>query len=617
MRTIQMSCAWLLLTLLSWAANSPNEKPASRLWDLPDEAQSSISATLGRDLPAYCVKPAGDDFVMENPQQQLSAQFGAGGVRVRQGGASWAIAVRAYGYGDASRPMPSAVPIAQQNRVEYRRGLLTEWYVNGPAGLEQGFTLTNHPDGPSTQPLTIALIMSGDMKAVLGADKASLTLTGSQKEIVYTALSARDSAGTELRVWLDLDKDQLLLRVDDRNAHYPVVIDPTLKQARLTASDEINGALFGYSVAISGNTLVVGSPEANVGSVEQGAAYVFVKPTGGWSNLTENAKLVAPDGHQSDEFGHSVAISGNQIAVGAPDYSGSQTNLVGSAYFFRKPTLGWSGTMTGISLGTGHSNGAEFGSSVGVSGNIVIVGAPYENAAYLMVCATNVPTCGLDATFYGVAGPEPQFGTAVAISGTTFVVTDPYATVGANQFQGAAYVFTYRPPNSFDKATLSSSDGGSFDEMGMSVAMTSNTVVVGCPYCRESAFLAPGSAYVYTKPQGGWTDATQTAKLTASDAADADYFGMSVAVSGSVVAVGAPNKQIVKYQQGVAYAYIQPFGGWRDQTENIELTASDAQQGDYFGNSVSTNGVSVVVGAPYGKNTNLNLANGTTYVYNH
>jgi FG-GAP repeat len=80
---------------------------------------------------------------------------------------------------------------------------------------------------------------------------------------------------------------------------------------------------------------------------------------------------------------------------------------------------------------------------------------------------------------------------------------------------------------------------------------------------------------------------------------------------------GAPNKQLVKYQQGVAYVYIEPFGGWRDQTENIELIASDGAQGDYFGNSVSTNGVSVVVGAPYGKNTNLNLADGTTYVYNH
>ncbi len=559
---------------------------------------------------------------MENLQQHLSVQFGAEGVTVRQGGASWAISLRAYGYGDALPTVPSTVPIAQQNRVEYRRGSLTEWYVNGPAGLEQGFTLRSRPDGPSTQPLTIALTMSGDMKAVLGADKASLTLAGSQGEIAYTALSARDSAGTDLRVWLELEKlnpdeDQLLLRVDDRKARYPVVIDPTLKQARLTASDAINGSLFGYSVAISGNTLVVGSPEANVGSVEQGAAYVFVKPTGGWSNLTENAKLVAPDGHQSDEFGHSVAISGNQIAVGAPDYSGSQTTLVGSAYFFREPTLGWSGTITGISLGTGHSNGAEFGSSVGVSGNVVIVGSPYENAAYLLVCATNVPTCALDATFYGVAGPEPQFGTAVAISGTTFVVTDPYATVGSNQFQGAAYVFTYRPPNSFDKATLTSSDGAFLDEMGSSVAMSNNTVVVGCPGCAQTTFFVPGVAYVYTKPANGWADATQTAKLTASDAATTDYFGTGVAVSGGVIAIGAPNKQLVKYQQGAAYVYIQPLGGWHDQTENIELIASDGAQGDYFGNSVSTNGVSVVVGAPYGKNTNLNLTTGTTYVYNH
>jgi FG-GAP repeat len=616
MRTIRGACVVLFLAMLA-SAGAAEEKTVSRLSNLPDGAQSSISATLGRDLPSYCAKPAGDKFVVENPQQHFSAEFSAGEVRVRQGGASWAISMSAYGYGGALRTAPSAVPIAQQNRVEYRRGLLTEWYVNGPVGLEQGFTLTRPPDGPRVQPLTIALTMSGEMKAAMGADKASLTLTGSQEEIAYTALSARDSAGAELRAWIDLEKDQLLLRVDDRNAQYPVVIDPTLKQARLTASDGVNGARLGISVAISGNTVVAGSPEAYVGSIEAGAAYVFVKPTSGWASLTENAKLVAPDGVDGDYFGYSVSISGNQIAVGAPYHSGSQTNLVGEAYFFREPALGWSGTLTGVSLGTGHSNGAEFGSSVGVSGNVVIVGSPYENAAYLVVCATNFPTCALDATFYGVPGPEPQFGTAVAISGTTFVVTDPYATVGANQFQGAAYVFTYRPPNSFDRATLTSSDGAFLDEMGISVAMSNNTVVVGCPFCAETTFFSPGAAYVYTKPATGWADATQTAKLTSSDAATTDYFGMGVAVSGPVIAVGAPNKQMVKYQQGAAYAYIEPAGGWRDQTENIELIASDGAQGDYFGNSVSTNGVSIVVGAPYGKNTNLNIATGTTYVYNH
>jgi FG-GAP repeat len=318
----------------------------------------------------------------------------------------------------------------------------------------------------------------------------------------------------------------------------------------------------------------------------------------------------------NDEFGYSVAISGDHIAVGAPDHS-TPSSLCGEAYYFTKPVFGgWSGTISETaSLGNGHNKNAFLGTSVGISGQDVIVGSPGEDAAYLLICAINVPSCGLDATFYGVAGPEPQFGMAVAMSGTTFVVTDPYATVGANQFQGAAYVYTYIGHNSFAKATLTSSDGGFLDEMGMSVAISNNTVVVGCPFCMKSGFVGPGAAYLYTKPQTGWADATQTAKLTSSDGVSQDYLGMGVAVSGSVIVAGAPNKTIGQNaQQGEAYVYIQPAGGWRDQTENIRLLASDGALFDYFGDSVATNGAVAVVGAQSGKNTN-NRATGTTYVY--
>ena len=618
MQTIRMSCALLLLAASS-AANAQQDKPVSHLSDLPEEAQSTISAVLGRDLPAYTARTASHAIELTNPRQQLAARFTDRGIELHSGAAEWGISVQAYGHGDALQTVQSVDPTAQQNRVEYRRGGFVEWYVNGPSGLEQGFTLSSAPPLVMDQPLTIAMTLSGDVGAIIDQSATRLNLSNPQKhvDLQYTALTARDAAGHPLHAWLEMRGDQLLLKVDDAKARYPLVIDPTIKQARLTNSDQTNGQKFGFSVAISGNTLVVGSPGSNGRNNQgEGAAYVFLKPaTGGWVNATENAKLISSDGVTNDEFGYSVAISGDHIAVGAPDHS-TPSNLCGEAYYFTKPVFGgWSGTISETaSLGNGHNKNAFLGTSVGISGQDVIVGSPGEDAAYLLICAINVPSCGLDATFYGVAGPEPQFGMAVAMSGTTFVVTDPYATVGVTQFQGAAYVFTYIGHNSFAKATLTSSDGGFLDEMGMSVAISNNTVVVGCPSCMQSGFVGPGTAYVYTKPQNGWVDATQTAKLTASDGVFQDMLGTSVAVSGKVIVAGAPNKTLQNAQQGEAYVYIQPAGGWRDQTENIQLLASDGALFDYFGGSVATNGTAAVVGAQGGKNTN-NRDTGTTYVY--
>ncbi len=620
MHTIRMWCAFLFLAAWS-SAFAQQDKPVSHLSDLPEEAQSSISAVLGRDLPEYAARTDSHVVEIANSRQHLSARFTDRGVEVRAGSATWGISVRGYGYGDALQVLQTANPTARQNRIEYDRGNLTEWYLNGPAGLEQGFTLNSAPSPATGQVLTVSMTLSGDMAATIDQSATRLNLSNSQThlDLQYTSLTARDAAGNQLHAWLEMRDHDLLLKVDDSKARYPLVIDPTLKQARLTNSDEDNGQKFGYSVAISGNTLVIGSPGANgQNNQQEGAAYVFLKPaTGGWADATENAKLVSSDGVTNDEFGYSVAISGDHIAVGAPDHS-ALSSLCGEAYYFTKPVFGgWSGTISETaSLGNGHNKNAFLGTSVGISGQWAIVGSPGEDSAYLLICATNVPSCGLDATFYGVAGPEPQFGTAVAMSGTTFVVTDPYATVGVTQFQGAAYVYTYVGGNSFSKATLTSSDGGFLDEMGMSVAISNNTVVVGCPFCMQNGFYGPGAAYVYTKPQNGWVDATQTAKLTSSDGVSEDTLGTSVAVSGRVIVAGAPNKTIGQNaQQGEAYIYIQPTGGWRDQTENIHVLASDGALFDYFGGSVATNGTVAVVGAQGGKNTNLKLDSGTTYVY--
>ena len=116
-------------------------------------------------------------------------------------------------------------------------------------------------------------------------------------------------------------------------------------------------------------------------------------------------------------------------------------------------------------------------------------------------------------------------------------------------------------------AKLTSSDGAADDIFGDSVAVDSGTVVVGASGATVNGYGSAGKAYVFVQPGNGWTDTTQTAELTASDAAADSYFGSSVTVSGNTVVVGAPSDYA-----GAAYVFIEPTGGWVDTIQTAELT---------------------------------------------
>jgi len=618
MRVLRIVASFFLLMscIPAFAADQATATHAG----LPDAAEPRISSVLGQDLPEYYAQPRASGFEARNPRQKIIVDFNSEGLNVYDGNSRYEIALRAYGYGDVLKPVTPVVPHADRNRIEYERGVLSEWYMNGPAGLEQGFTLQQPPSGPSSGPLTIELSLSSGLMAAVDKSGTWLVLSNPQEKTTlrYSGLSARDATGKGLHSWLEVQDHRLLVKVSDAGARYPLVIDPTIKQAKLLASDGEDGDHLGYSVAISGNTLVVGSPYAQVGSNSgQGAAYVFVKPAkGGWANATENAKLISSDGMEDDNFGYSVAINGDQIAVGAPDRN-TVGGVTGGAYFFLKPPAGWVGTITErVNLGTGKTSFAGYGTSVGVQNYVVIVGAPGDNAAYLLICAKNQPTCGLDATFFGANQGEGnnEFGSAVAISGKSFVVTDPLFTGTQAQFQGAAYVYTNTQGNSFSQATLTASDGALLSEMGISVSIDGNTVAVGAPYSTVGNQPAQGAVYVYTKPPSGWVDATQTGKLTASDGVSLDELGMSVSVSGTAIIAGAPQHLVgFNSQQGAAYVYIKG-GGWQNKFQNFELTASDGLAFTGFGQSVGISGGTAVVGCPFG-NTPHDLP-GSAYVFN-
>ena len=163
---------------------------------------------------------------------------------------------------------------------------------------------------------------------------------------------------------------------------------------------------------------------------------------------------------------------------------------------------------------------------------------------------------------------------------------------------GSAYVFI-KPDsgwsNSTETSKLTASDGDEYHQFGKSVATDGTTVVVGAPksFSEENP---PGVAYVFERSSDGWADATETAQLTASDGHDFDFFGESVGVDGDTIVVGAPLNELDDHPSGSAYVFVRPEDGWATADETGKLTASDSELNNQFGFSVAVSGDYIVVG---------------------
>ena len=321
---------------------------------LYDSLAEAVAATRYKlrweDQPALSGLPLA--YHAANPSQRLAAYFTPTGLDLAplpaeseagpdsqaSAPATWRGAMRliGYGYGENLLPVGAFAELAaQENRIEYRRPALplTEWYVNKAEGLEQGFTLAEPPGTRAEGArLRLALEVTGDLRAELVEAGQAIALRHTKGEMAlrYGGLHAYDAHEQALAAQLRVEEGRVILEVEDASAVYPVTIDPLItQQQKLTASDGTSEVLFGHSVAISGNTLVVGVPYD--GPPYHGSAYVFVRGGATWS---EQQKLTAGDGAGGDRFGFSVAISGDTLVVGAPgDIIGANSDQ-GSAYVF-------------------------------------------------------------------------------------------------------------------------------------------------------------------------------------------------------------------------------------------------------------------------------------------
>jgi hypothetical protein len=634
--------AGLLLALAgsAWAVpqtEPPQGRPAGPapaaqvcLGDLPLAAQSAISASLGRDDEAYHLQPAPGGFQAANPGQGLEIAWSAEGVRIRAGVGGddrdnfWSLRLQAWGYGEAWQEAPHAQPQAQANRLEYRRGSLVEWYANGPLGLEQGFTLQAPPAGrESGEALTLALACSGGLRAVQQGD--GLALSGAERlvRLRYGGLASADATGRPLPAWLELRDGLVLLRVDDRQALYPLVIDPLIQGSKLLPASEQTEAYLGRSVSLSadGNTALVGAPWVDVGgNANQGAAYVFYRSGTSWVQVYQ---LVAEDGEAWDRFGYSVALNayGNTALVGAYCDTFDAEWCQGSAYVFSRSGMTWS-QQAKLVAADGEAID-YFGSSAALSedGNIAAVGAPGDDvdsisdqgSVYLF--ARSGTYWSQQQTLFPIYGePYDQFGQSVALSadGNTVLGGSPGA---GEDDRGAAYLFA-RFDSSWNIFFLQASNGAAGDRLGAAVALSADgtTALVSTPYTDAGEQGDQGSAYVFTGSGNSWY--SQQAQLLATDGVGGDYFGWSAALSadGNTALIGAIYKDIgSNVDQGAVYSFTRSGTAWSQQAR---LAASDGAQWDDFGYAValSADGNTALAGASY-DDPGVQADQGSAYVF--
>lgn len=363
-------------------------------------------------------------------------------------------------------------------------------------------------------------------------------------------------------------------------------------QTKLTKSDGASGDLFGASVALEGDTALIGAYLDDVGAgINQGTVSVFQRANNVW---TTQAQLTPDDGSGYEFFGDCLALSGNTVIVGAPGDNAGAAITIGAAFVFTRSGNSWS--QEAKLMANDGSSGDRFGDSVGLSGEIALVGAVFDafgandqqGSAYIFTRLNGV--WSQQAKLVADDGAKSDwFGEAVALSGESAIIGARFADIFGRPNQGAAYEFSRINGVWQERAKLNSGLGASFDNFASSMAIFGDTALIAAAGSDVGRNTNQGSVYVFVRDKSGWNFQQV---LTALDGAAGDRFGSSVAISGDTAVIGAPNDNIAGPEQGSAYIFVRQGGSWVQQTK---LSLSDGGIYDRFGKVVAISGDTAIV----------------------
>jgi FG-GAP repeat len=308
-------------------------------------------------------------------------------------------------------------------------------------------------------------------------------------------------------------------------------------EQKVTASDGMANSYFGSAAALNGSTALIGADGDNS---FQGAAYLFTKSNGSWS---EGQKLTASEGLPGDEFGYRVALTDNTLLIGAFTATVGGVVSQGAAYVFTQSNGTWSESQKLTA-----SDGGLF----------------------------------------------DNFGASVALKGSTILVGSPAATIGTNAGQGALYVFTESNGTWSQTQKLTASDGAANDSFGESVALDGNTALIGAFNATINGHQWQGAAYFFTESNGSWSEGQ---KLTANDGTAGANFGNALALEGSTALIGADASTVGGHTyQGKAYLFTESGGNW---SQSDTFIASDGAVDDYFGAALAWDGATALISTPH------------------
>ena len=601
---LDLSFAALSFASLCFALPNPETAPiAPATAPVPQSDRAGLREAF--EAAARTARPAAHGYAMRSTASPLVAHFDGRGMSVVSDQATWDWGLELTSYGFPGSELAVDQPLAMQaagSRLAYHWGAdLEEWYVNQARGLEHGFTLSARPDGADPgESLLLDLRVRGELATHVSANgrDVNFNLPTGEVAISYAGLIVFDATGAEFDARFTSGDDGLQLVIDEAAATYPLTIDPIVQQEYLKASNADAGDYFGYSVAMSGNTAVIGAPreasnavgvggnQANNMAPDAGAAYVFVRNGSTW---TQQAYLKASNPNANDWFGYSVAIDGDTIAVGAIGESSSATGVggnqlsnslpsAGAVYVFQRTGTTWSNQAYLKASNTGDND--SFGEVVAISGDRIVVGAyredsnasgvggdgsdnsmPGAGAAYVF---TRTGSTWTGPVYLKAAHPnaDDEFGGQVAIDGvgaaTRVLIgakgeSSGAVGVGGNQLDnsapdaGAAYLFELVGGSWVQAAYLKPSNTDAGDVFGWSLDLDGDRLVVCSagedsvnpginPDQSDNSQTTAGAAYVFAKVGGVWI---QEAYIKSSKPLAGDQFGESVALDGNDLAVGA------------------------------------------------------------------------------
>ncbi|MEZ4385829.1 MAG: hypothetical protein R3A79_31210 [Nannocystaceae bacterium] len=393
--------------------------------------------------------------------------------------------------------------------------------------------------------------------------------------------------------------------VDDDACNNSCRRNPCQMGAALVVSGLAENDHFGSAVAVADDVLVVG---ARADSATSGAAYVCENIDGEW---LYTGRLVASDTAAGDSFGAAVGVSGYVIVVGAPRSSAQAT---GAAYVFERTGGAWV-EVARLEGGEG-ALGDRFGESVALDGFTAVIGAPHadgegaERGAAYVFERSGGAWSNVAELWASDSVDFAHAGTAVAVEDGLIFVGAPGDSSGGQTLSGAAYVYAGSGAKWQEVTKLGAADPTQGAGFGSSVAVLGDTAVLGAPG-ESSQGLASGAAYVFDKFADAWT---QSAKIVAEDGAAGDEFGAAVSGAGDMLVFGAPGDDPSRAPEiedaGSTAVFVREGGVW---TPAMHLLSPEVGLSDRFGGAVAYDGGALLVGAELASGSQASL--GAAYLF--